>query len=60
MNGEVPLAERPRYRFQPVEVHPVVVLIAFNAGTHTDLIKMAFATFAKLVKPKSLLFSTRH
>lgn len=34
--------------------------IAFNAGTHTDLVKMAFATFAKLVKPKILRFSTRH
>ncbi len=35
-------------------------VIAFNAGTHTDLVKMAFATFAKLVKPKILRFSTRH
>ena len=35
-------------------------VIAFNAGTHTDLIKMAFATFARLVKPKILRFSTRH
>ena len=34
--------------------------IAFNAGTHTDLIKMAFTTFARLVKPKILRFSTRH
>ena len=35
-------------------------VIAFNAGTHTDLVKMAFTTFAKLVKPKILRFSTRH
>ena len=35
-------------------------VIAFNAGTHTDLVKMSFATYAKLVKPKILLFSTRH
>ncbi|MGK2945588.1 MAG: aminoacyl-tRNA deacylase [Desulfuromonadales bacterium] len=35
-------------------------VIAFNAGTHTDLVKMPFATFAKLVKPKILRFSTRH
>lgn len=35
-------------------------MIAFNAGTHTDLIKMAFATFARLVKPKILRISTRH
>jgi Ala-tRNA(Pro) deacylase len=35
-------------------------VIAFNAGTHTDLVKMAFATFARLVKPKILRFSTRH
>lgn len=35
-------------------------MIAFNAGTHTDLVKMAYATFAKLVKPKVLRFSTRH
>jgi Ala-tRNA(Pro) deacylase len=35
-------------------------VIAFNAGTHTDLIKMTFATFVKLVRPKVLRFSTRH
>lgn len=35
-------------------------VIAFSAGTHTDLVKMAFATFAKLAKPKILRFSTRH
>ena len=34
--------------------------IAFNAGTHTDLVKMAFSTFDMLVKPKILRFSTRH
>jgi Ala-tRNA(Pro) deacylase len=34
--------------------------IAFNAGTHTDLVKMSYATFARLVKPKVLRFSTRH
>lgn len=35
-------------------------VIAFNAGTHTDMVKMAFITFAKLVRPKILRFSTRH
>ena len=35
-------------------------MIAFNAGTHTDLVKMVFTTFAKLVKPKILRLSTRH
>ena len=35
-------------------------VIAFNAGTHTDLIKMAFTNFARLVKPMILRFSTRH
>lgn len=33
--------------------------IAFNAGTHTDLVKMSYETFAKMVKPKVLRFSTR-
>lgn len=32
--------------------------IAFNAGTHTELIKMRFADFARLVKPKVLAFTT--
>ena len=34
--------------------------IAFSAGTHTDLVKMTYATFARLVQPKVLKFSTRH
>ena len=32
--------------------------IAFNAGTHTELIKLAYADFEKLVQPKVLKFST--
>jgi Ala-tRNA(Pro) deacylase len=31
--------------------------IAFNAGTHTDLIRMAYRDFEGLVKPKILRFS---
>lgn len=31
--------------------------IAFNAGSHTELIKMNYADFAKLVKPKVIKFS---
>jgi|SRR5690554_3694161 len=31
--------------------------IAFNAGTHTELIKMNYKDFEKLVKPKILEFS---
>ena len=31
--------------------------IAFNAGTHTELIRMAYKDFEKLVKPKILEFS---
>ena len=34
--------------------------IAFNAGTHLELIRMPFADFEKLVKPVILEFSTRH
>jgi len=34
--------------------------IAFSAGTHTDLVKMSYATYARLVQPKVLRFSTRH
>jgi Ala-tRNA(Pro) deacylase len=34
--------------------------IAFNAGTHIDLVKMSYATFAGLVQPQVLRFSTRH
>ncbi len=33
--------------------------IAFNAGTHTEVIKMDFADFARLVKPSVLKFSVR-
>ena len=32
--------------------------IAFNAGTHTEAIKMAYADFARLVQPKVLDFTT--
>lgn len=32
--------------------------IAFNAGTHTEIIKMAFADFERLVEPKVLSFTT--
>ncbi len=32
--------------------------IAFNAGSHTELIKLAYADFEKLVQPKVLSFST--
>ena len=31
--------------------------IAFNAGTHTELIKMSYGDFEKLVKPKILKFT---
>jgi Ala-tRNA(Pro) deacylase len=31
--------------------------IAFNAGTHTELIKMAYKDFERLVKPKVIEFS---
>lgn len=31
--------------------------IAFNAGSHTEIIRMAFDDFARLVKPKVLKFS---
>ena len=34
--------------------------IAFNAGTHLELIRMSFVDFAELVKPMVLKFSTRH
>lgn len=33
--------------------------IAFNAGTHLELIKLAYADFANLVKPTVLRFSRR-
>jgi Ala-tRNA(Pro) deacylase len=31
--------------------------IAFNAGSHTELIKLAYADFERLVKPKVIAFS---
>ena len=31
--------------------------IAFNAGSHTELVKLAYQDFAKLVKPRVLEFS---
>lgn len=31
--------------------------IAFNAGSHTELIRMAYADFERLVKPKVLAFT---
>ncbi len=34
--------------------------IAFNAGTHTDLVQMNYADFERLARPKVLRFSTRH
>ncbi len=33
--------------------------IAFNAGSHTELIRMAYADFERLVKPKVLAFTAR-
>ncbi len=32
--------------------------IAFNAGSHTEIIKLAFADFERLVKPKVVSFTT--
>jgi len=34
--------------------------IAFNAGTHTELIKMQYKDFKKLVKPKVIRFSSKY
>jgi len=34
--------------------------IAFNAGSHTELIKLDYAVFERLVKPKILKFSCTH
>ncbi len=34
--------------------------ILFNAGNHTELIKMNYMDFEKLVKPKILRFSNKH
>ena len=33
--------------------------IAFNAGSHTELIKMSYDDFERLVQPKILKFSAR-
>jgi Ala-tRNA(Pro) deacylase len=33
--------------------------IAFNAGSHTELIKLAYTDYEKLVKPKILKFSSQ-
>ncbi len=33
--------------------------IAFNAGSHTELIRMAYADFERLVKPRVLAFTAR-
>jgi len=33
--------------------------IAFNAGSHTELVKLSYEDFEKLVKPKIAKFSTR-
>lgn len=32
--------------------------IAFNAGSHTEIIKMSYADFARLVRPKVTVFTT--
>jgi len=32
--------------------------IAFNAGSHTEVIKLAYADFQRLVKPKVVSFTT--
>jgi len=34
--------------------------IAFNAGTHLELIRMTYPDFEKLVEPQVLAFSTQH
>ena len=34
--------------------------IAFNAGTHSELLRLAYADFERLVKPKVLKFSAKH
>lgn len=34
--------------------------IAFNAGTHTELIKMQYSDFERLVKPKIVRFSSKY
>jgi len=32
--------------------------IAFNAGSHTELLKLAYKDFERLVKPKVMSFTT--
>ena len=47
----------------PVYVDKTLTLdkeIAFNAGTHFELIRMEYADFGRLVEPEVLEFSTRH
>ena len=34
--------------------------ITFNAGSHTDLVKMAYADFFRLVEPKIISFTNRY
>ena len=34
--------------------------IAFNAGTHTELMKMQYKDYKNLVKPKVIRFSSKH
>jgi Ala-tRNA(Pro) deacylase len=34
--------------------------IAFNAGSHSELIQMAYSDYAKLVKPKVIRMSTKY
>jgi Ala-tRNA(Pro) deacylase len=46
-----------------MEVYSAKVLaedeeIAFNAGTHTELVKLAYADFERLVRPKVVEFAT--
>jgi Ala-tRNA(Pro) deacylase len=33
--------------------------IAFNAGSHTELIKLSYGDFERLVKPKVVTFSLK-
>lgn len=45
----------------PVYVAPALAAdeeIAFNAGTHTEIIKMSYKDFERLAKPRVLSFST--
>jgi Ala-tRNA(Pro) deacylase len=34
--------------------------IAFNAGTHTELVRLQYSDFEKLVKPKIIRFSSKY